>query len=190
MNKIYCMMKNKENYIKYGFLFLLLVISIVFCLIPNDSAAKVNDKSKNVDSYNAAFDKLINDNYEYSYREFDSKKNVLKIYTGSVINDENIGYFESNKEVFKYSCRMDKCYKVYTDHEEEFEFKISNYLRPGYIKGLLPNLKEEIKEDDSSRVYTYVNEEETVEIRVSLVLDNITNIIIKDSNYEYNLTYY
>lgn len=178
-----------KKYIKYGLLIVLFIISMAFCLIPNNGKASTENKKTAEDLYTIAFDKLINGNYNYTYKEYNKKKSVLKIYTGSLINDENVGYYESNKEVFKYTCREDKCYKSYTDHDEEFEFKYSNYLRPSYIYQIINDLDVTLKDDGDSKIYVYTNDDRSLQIKVTLVSDNITNIIINDSSVEYNLSY-
>lgn len=102
----------------FWFIFLLIVIAIAnFKTADKPSPVETKkDLSENVQALLSA------NSYKYNYKYTDLANKTTYIYNGQVTDQTDSGYYESSSEVFKYSCELDKCFKIYTDHNDEFEF--------------------------------------------------------------------
>lgn len=177
------------------FIFFLLIV-ILCCLSPGNSNIKSENHQKEetksfVDLDTLKSNLLIN-TYKYSYKISSLIEQSLVVYNGELNDGIDNGYYESKTEIFKYSCTLEKCYKVFTDHQEEFDmdtFALSYIISIfDLIKDVAPN----INEDENIKIYNYFVDIQGVnwEVIIKTSYEDIIDINLKTQKeiYELKLT--
>lgn len=176
--------------------FLFLMIILIFCSVSsnNNHNTVENNKEENkivFASFAEMQKNLLNKNYKYTYKFANNKSNNLIVYNGEINDGVDTGYYESKTETYKYSCYDEKCYKLFTDHQEEIEMKspiitsIKNLIDLLAVK----TLNEEINDD--TKVYSFSMDENNKKIKITTSLTDITNIKVDslDETYEISFEY-
>lgn len=184
--------------IKLGAWFIFLLMIFIFSAF-SSSTNSVNNNNNQEEKQEVIFktfeemkSKLLTAKYNYTYKLNNTTDNSLKIYSGSVNGLEETGYYESKEEVYKYLC-SDKCYKVFTDHQEEIilasPVKSKLEVLFGDLKAI--TLKEE--ENNAIKIYSYnsLGDIGYKEIKITTSINEIISIHVVagtetyDINFEY-----
>lgn len=178
--------------------FLFLMLIIIFCSL-SQTANNIKENNRTPSNKAIEFKSLddmkeilLTKQYKYIYKLSNTSDNSFIIYTGSVNELEETGYYESKEEVYKYSC-AEKCYKVFTDHQEEISLTkpVKSKLQL-LFEDLKPiTLKEEESNDLKTYSYNSLNNTEYNEIKITTSVNEIKSIhVVKgtetyDINFEY-----
>lgn len=176
------------------FIFFLLII--ILCSLPtNTNNIKTDDKSKENEieyvEYETMKNNLLSNNYRYTLTLTNFAEQSLIVYNGEINDGIDNGYYESKTEIYKYSCTLENCYKVYTDHQEEFEMENYPLSYIIFVFDLIKDDEPDILEENNTRNYKYIIdiEEDDWEVEIKTSLNDITNINLKTQkeNYEIEL---
>lgn len=174
------------------FIFFFLIV-ILCSLSQNNSNLKDNNIKKEEPKKFVELDILQNNiltnTYKYSYKINNLALQTLEVYNGEISDGQDSGYYESKTEVFKYSCTLEKCYKVFTDHQEEY--KMDNFALTYIISTfeLIKDVSPDIKLDENIKTYSYLVDVQGVdwEVVIKTSLEDITEIYLKTQKETYEL---
>lgn len=182
--------------IKLGGWFIFFLLIIILCSLPtNTKNIKTDDKSKDNETKYVQFEtmqsNLLANNYRYMLTLTNSTEQSLIVYNGEINEGIDNGYYESKTEIYKYSCTLEKCYKVYTDHQEEFEMESYPLSYIIFVFDLIKNVEPNIIEENNTRNYKYTVDIQgydcEVEIKTSLNDIMSINLQTQKENYEIKL---
>ena len=189
-----------NSLIKMGlWLIFIVFLIIVFAFKENESANTIQENNPNeveeqgkqeeVLTFKTYFEMQSNlqfGSYEYIYEI--TGTDFKYIYTGSVCNNKNLGFKESEDEVIKYLIKDNKYYQVNLDTLEEIDNLYEN-INSSFldINMLFNNLKSTlygIEKNGNVRTITYNKGEYLVSVDTDL--ENITDIKIVSDGINYN----
>lgn len=185
--------------VKLGLWFVFFLIIIIVCSFSAETKTPVlnnNEEEKEVVIFKSLAelkDKLLNSNVNYLYKLTNYVENSTTIFNGNLFEGIDVGYYESKTEIYKYSCTLEKCYKVFTDHQEEFQ--IDNYplLFITNVFAKFNELEAETTIDKETKTYTYLEDVQGVEWKTEIKtsLSDITSIKLTTQKemYEINFEY-
>lgn len=182
--------------IKLGAWFVFLIAIVIFSAFSSTSNFSDNNKYEEektkvvFNSLNDMKNNLLTKNYKYIYKLYNKTDKELTIYSGSVNGLEEAGYYESNKEIYKYLC-SDKCYKVFTDHQEEMALSrpVKNKLEILFEDLKNITLKEEENKDIKIYSYNSMDENSYKEIKITTSVSEITSIHIVTDAETYDIDF-
>ena len=178
-------------------LWLLFVLFLVMVFAFNENKIEKNEEEKKVEEqvveteifkpYDEMQKNILSNGYQYTYEIIGTDFKFT--YTGSVCNNKNIGFKESNAEIIKYFIKDGMHYQVKLDTLEQinnlYENIDSSFLDINLLfNNLKNNLYKVIKSGDT-RTINY--NKDGYQVSVNTSLDNITQINIESDNIKYNL---
>lgn len=169
-----------------GWLLFIACIFIISVISPkkDDNVTFTSFKSLDVMQEN-----LLLGNYKY---QIDLNiDGIITKYNGFLKGEVNEGYYESTDEIYKYSCNIEFCYKVFADHQEEMVHEFPELTMPSYIFDLIKSVEAEVKEDKEIKTYTYnllMNNLET-KIVIETSFEDIIKISIKNDTNDVTLNF-
>lgn len=145
--------------IKLGGWFIFFLLIVVLCSFSTNDPK--NEKEDNVNKSEVVFidietvkNNLLMNNYEYKYTVSNLVEKSLVVYNGEISDGVDNGYYESKTEIYKYSCTLEKCYKVFTDHQEEYEMSYPlEYIMS--VFELIKDTEPVVTEDVETKIYKY-----------------------------------
>lgn len=182
---------------KLGLWFIFLLIIIIASTFSSSNKEQVlnnNDIQKEEVNFPSLIDlenKLFNTKVKYTYKVNSFVDNDTIIYNGEINEEIDTGYYESKTEIYKFSCTLEKCYKLFTDHQEEY--LIDNYPLK-FIKNTFEtvnNLKSTEHINESVKTYTYITnvQEEDWKIEIKTNLTDITSIKLTTPKELYEISF-
>lgn len=183
--------------IKLGAWFVFLIIIVIFSAFSTNSNTSdiTNDNKEEetvvFDSFDTMLNNLFAKDYKYTYKVANNTLNTLEVYNGEVKNFVETGYYESKEEIYKYSCSEVKCYKVFTDHQEEIQIASPVLTKLNNLFELVKEktLTEKVDGETRSYSYTALTEDELKEVKITTSLKNITNIHVVALNETYEISF-
>ena len=183
--------------IKLGLWFIFLLgIIIVFGTSSNKAPARIENKEKEEVKFGDILElqnKLLSNNVKYNFKINNMVDNSLVIYDGEINEGVDVGYLESKSEIYKYSCTLETCYKLFVDHKEEFAMENYPLL---FIKNNFDMMKDiDVIEkiENNMKIYSYVInvQEEDWKLEVSTNPTDILMMRLSTSKeiYEINFEY-
>lgn len=176
-----------KSMIKLCLWFLFFIIVFIFCYTSPKkeiSTKKETDIKDEFASYEEMKKDLFNKKYNYTYKITYLKENNIILYNGIFEDNLTSGYLESKEKTVKYSCDTEKCYQMFTDHQEEFD--MINPIKGNLAKiiTLLNTLTPLEKTDNEHKSFEYVFENDPIykNIVVNTSLTNITKITINEND--------
>lgn len=180
--------------IKLACWFIFFLLIFLFCSFSSEPTkvkkeGKVNEQETTFLDFEAMKSNLLTQSYDYTYNVTNEIDKTLEVYNGKIVEGVDNGYYESKTVVYKYSCTLEKCYKEFTDHKEEFD--INNYPLK-YILSVFELIKEVnpiIVNEDDKKIYKYsiVDQDNTIEVKIVTSSVDIININEVTSNITYDL---
>ena len=180
--------------IKLGAWFVFLIIIVIFSAFSSNSES--NDVTNNIKKEEnivfASFDEMKNNlltkDYKYTYKVANNNANSLEVYNGEVKALVESG---SKEVIYKYSCAESKCYKVFTDHQEEIQIESPVLTKLNSIFELIKdkNLIEKVEGETKSYSYNSSDISELKEIKITTSLNNITAIKVISLTETYEISF-
>ena len=147
--------------IKLGFWFVFLIVIVVFSSVssPKETNSIPNSEMDKEEIVFASLDDMQNNillnNSKYSLKVSNVVNNSLLVYDGEIVEGVDIGYFESTNEVYKYSCTLEGCYKLYTDHQEEIEMQSYPLLYISDVFQMIKDKEADVTISGENKIYKY-----------------------------------
>lgn len=147
--------------IKLGAWFVFLIVIVVFSSLssPKESNNIPTDETQKEEVVFASLEEMQNNilvnSSKYNLKILNIVDNSVSIYTGEINEGIDVGYFESATEVYKYSCTLENCYKLYTDHQEEFEMESYPLLYINNVFEMIKGKEADITIKEENKIYKY-----------------------------------
>lgn len=183
--------------IKLGAWFVFLIVIVIFSAFSSNSNSNnvPNDIKKEETVVFSSFEEMQNNllvkDYKYTYKVANNNVDSLEVYNGEVKDSVESGYYESKEEIYKYSCAESKCYKVFTDHQEEIQIASPVLTKLNSVFELVKDktLTEKIEGEAKTYSYNSSDSSELKEFKITTSLNNITNIRVVTLNETYEISF-